>query len=107
MYNVFNVKEKIQINQESVSKQLLAETPEMRVALIGLAAGQKMTPHKAPVRLLMYCVQGKGTILIGDNNERIEASEGTAVVCDPMVPHGFEADKGDSFVIMAVVTAVD
>ncbi|RME66676.1 MAG: cupin domain-containing protein [Nitrospirae bacterium] len=106
MFSQFNVKEKIQFSEGQITKQLLAETPEMRVALICLGPGQKMTPHKAPVRLLMYCVEGKGTILVGDN-ERVPATEGTAVVCDPMVMHGFEADEKEPLVIMAVVTAVE
>ncbi len=105
MYTQFNVKERIQFSNDSITKQLLAETPEMRVALICLGPGQKMTPHKAPVRLLMYCLEGRGTILVG--NDRIDATEGTAVVCDPMVSHGFEADDKEPLVIMAVVTAAE
>jgi quercetin dioxygenase-like cupin family protein len=105
MFSLFNVKEKVEFKEDSITKQLLAETPEMRVALMCLSAGQKMTPHKAPVRLLMYCVQGRGQFIVED--ERIEAREGTAVVCDPMVPHGFEADENEPLVVMAVVTAVE
>ncbi len=105
MFTQFNVKEKVQFKEDSITKQLLAETPEMRVALICLGPGQKMTPHKAPVRLLMYCVQGKGVILVGE--DKVQATEGTAVVCDPMVLHGFEADDNEPLVVMAVVTAVE
>ena len=88
-----------------ISREMLSDKPEMRVALMCLKEGQKLTPHKAPLRLMMYVVEGKGTFTVGE--ERIEADEKTAILCDPMVPHGFEADLGDRLVVMAVVTPVD
>ena len=54
---------------------------------------------------MMYCVQGKGTFTVGE--EKIEADEKTAILCDPSVPHGFEANKGFDLVVMAVVTPVE
>ncbi len=77
----------------------------MRVALMCLKAGQKLEPHKAPLRLMMYCVQGKGTFTVGD--EKMEADEKTCLLCDPSVSHGFEANKGVDLVVMAIVTPVD
>jgi mannose-6-phosphate isomerase-like protein (cupin superfamily) len=53
----------------------------------------------------MYVVEGKGTFIVGD--ERIEADEKTCILCDPMVSHGFEANKGKRLVVMAVVTPVE
>jgi quercetin dioxygenase-like cupin family protein len=53
----------------------------------------------------MYVVEGKGTITVGD--ETIVADEKTAIPCDPMVSHGFNADQGERLVVMAIVTPVD
>jgi quercetin dioxygenase-like cupin family protein len=77
----------------------------MRIALMCLKAGQKLDPHKAPLRLMMYCVQGKGTFTVGD--EKIEADEKTCILCEPQVLHGFDANKGADLVVMAIVTPVD
>lgn len=90
---------------DRIGREMLSEKPEMRIALMCLEPGQELTPHKAPLRLMMYVVEGKGTVTVGE--EEIEAGEKTCVLCDPLVPHGFKADKGSRFVVMAVVTPVD
>jgi quercetin dioxygenase-like cupin family protein len=105
MPEVLDLKKLINFSSESISRQMIAETSEMRVALICLEPGQELKPHKAPLRLLMYCVQGKGTFVVGD--EEIVADEKTAILCEPMVPHGFKASHGERLVVMAVVTPAD
>ncbi len=102
---ILDLKKLIKFNSDKISREMLADKPEMRVALMCLSKGQKLAPHKAPLRLLMYCVQGKGTFIVGD--ERIEADEKTCILCDPLVSHGFEADRGEDLVVMAVVTPVE
>lgn len=102
---VIDLKSHIKFYSDRISREMLADKPEMRIALMCLEAGQKLEPHKAPLRLLMYCVQGRGTFIVGE--ERIEADEKTCILCDPMVLHGFEANKGERLVVMAVVTPVE
>lgn len=105
MAEILDLKKMINFNPDKISREMLADKPEMRVALMCLEPGQELTPHKAPLRLMMYCVEGKGIFTVGD--EEIEAGEKTAILCDPMVPHGFSASKGERLVVMAVVTPVD
>lgn len=100
-----DLKKLINFKPDKIFREMLNDKPEMRIALMCLKAGQKLEPHKAPMRLLMYCVEGKGTFTVGD--EKVEADEKTCILCDPMVPHGFEADKGENLVVMAVVTPVE
>lgn len=102
---VIDLKKLITFNPDRIYREMLSDKPEMRIALMCLDKGQKLDPHKAPLRLLMYCVQGKGTFIIGD--ERVEADEKTCILCEPMVSHGFVADKGERLVVMAVVTPVE
>ncbi len=102
---VIDLKKAIKFYPDRISREMLSDKPEMRVALMCLNPGQKLEPHKAPLRLLMYCVEGKGTFAIGE--ERVEADAKTCILCEPMVPHGFEADKGEKLVVMAVVTPVE
>jgi quercetin dioxygenase-like cupin family protein len=102
---VLDLKKLIQFKPDRISREMLSDKPEMRVALMCLDAGQKLDPHKAPLRLMMYCVQGKGTFTVGD--EKMEADEKTCILCEPNVSHGFAADKGDKLVVMAIVTPVE
>ena len=90
---------------DRISREMLKDSPEMRIALMCLNPGQKLDPHKAPLRLLMYCVEGKGTFTVGE--EKIVADEKTCIPCDPHGPHGFAADQGEKLVVMAVVTPVE
>ncbi|HAM50754.1 MAG TPA: hypothetical protein DCP92_08700 [Nitrospiraceae bacterium] len=102
---VFDLKRLIRYYPDGISREMLSDKPEMRIALMCLNPGQKLDPHKAPLRLLMYCVEGKGTFTVGD--DRVEADEKTCILCEPMIPHGFEANKGEKLVVMAVVTPVE
>lgn len=102
---ILDLKKLAKFYPDKISREMLSDKPEMRIALMCLEPGQKLDPHKAPLRLLMYVVEGKGTFTVGD--DRIEADEKTCILCDPMVPHGFEANKGEKLVVMAVVTPVE
>lgn len=105
MAQILDLKKLIKFHPDKISREMLADTPEMRVALMCLEAGQELKPHKAPLRLMMYCVEGKGIFTVGD--EVIEADERTAILCEPNVLHGFSASKGEKLVVMAVVTPVE
>lgn len=100
-----DLKTLIKFHPDRISREMLSDKPEMRIALMCLSAGQSLPPHKAPLRLMMYCVQGKGTFTVGE--EKIVADEKTAILCDPLVQHGFAADQGESMVVMAIVTPVE
>ncbi|MDA8168828.1 MAG: cupin domain-containing protein [Nitrospiraceae bacterium] len=102
---VLDLKKLIKFHPEKISREMIAETPEMRIALMCLEPGQELAPHKAPLRLMMYCVEGRGTFTAG--GEEIDADEKTAIVCDPMVEHGFKASKGVRLVVLAVVTPAE
>lgn len=102
---ILDLKNLIKFSPDRISREMLSDKPEMRIALMCLEKGQRLPPHKAPLRLLMYCVQGKGTFIVGD--ETIEADEKTCILCEPMAPHGFMADRGERLVVMAVVTPVE
>lgn len=100
-----DLKKLIKFLPDRISREMLSDKPEMRIALMCLEKGQKLEPHKAPLRLLMYCVEGKGTFTVGD--EKIVVGEKTCIPCDPSIPHGFAADQGERLVVMAVVTPVE
>lgn len=102
---IIDLKKLIKFYPDKISREMLDDKPEMRIALMCLEPGQQLNPHKAPLRLLMYVVEGKGTFTVGE--EKIEADEKTCIPCDPMVQHGFAADKGERLVVMAVVTPVE
>lgn len=102
---ILDLKKLIKFYPERISREMLSDKPEMRIALMCLEPGQRLEPHKAPLRLMMYCVEGKGTFTVGE--ERIVADEKTCILCEPNIQHGFAADQGERLVVMAVVTPVE
>ncbi len=101
---ILDLKKSIEFYPDKIYREMLSDKPEMRIALMCLEPGQELAPHKAPMRLLMYCVEGKGIFTVGE--EEIEANEKTCILCEPMVPHGFRATD-ERLVVMAVVTPVE
>jgi quercetin dioxygenase-like cupin family protein len=69
--------------------RLLHDSPEMRVVVFGLEAGQEVPPHTVPVRVLMHVLQGKGVFLTGKGEE--PAYPGAIAVTAPNEPHGLKA----------------
>jgi quercetin dioxygenase-like cupin family protein len=104
LMELLDLKKVIKFNPDRISREMLSDKPEMRIALMCLEPGQELAPHKAPLRLLIYVVEGRGTFTVGD--EQIEADEKTCILCEPMTPHGFKA-KESRLVVMAVVTPVE
>jgi len=51
-----DLKKLIKFSPDKISRDMLSDKPEMRIALMCLNEGQKLEPHKAPQRLLMYVV---------------------------------------------------
>lgn len=102
---ILELKGLVRFFPDKISREMLSDKPEMRVALMCLEPGQELKPHKAPLRLMMYCVEGKGTFVVGE--ERTVAGEKTCILCEPLVPHGFSADQGERLVVMAVVTPAE
>lgn len=102
--DILDLKKLKRFYPDKIGREMLADKPEMRVALMCLEPGQELTPHKAPLRLLMYVVEGSGTFMVGD--QTIEADEETCILCDPQVPHGFKAGNS-RLVVMAVVTPAE
>lgn len=100
-----DLKKMIAFKDNGIGRDMLSDKPEMRIALMSLKAGQELKPHKAPMRLMMYCVQGAGTFTVGETE--VVADEKTAILCDPMELHGFRADQGKELVVMAVVTPAE
>jgi mannose-6-phosphate isomerase-like protein (cupin superfamily) len=70
---ILDLKKLITFYPNKISREMLLDKPEMRIALMCLEPGQKLDPHKAPMRLLMYVVEGTGTFTVGE--EKIEANE--------------------------------
>ena len=78
-----------QFSRDRPVTRMLHDSPEMRVVVFGLEAGQEVPPHSVPVRVLMHVLQGKGVFLTGKGEE--SAYTGAFAVTEPNEPHGLKA----------------
>ena len=96
----FSVMDKARFSAERPITQLLHDSPNARLVIFGLEAGQEIHAHVSPSEVYMHVVEGKGNVLVGD--VRHPASAGDLFVCGPNVPHGFGA--GTRMVVLATIT---
>lgn len=80
--------------------QLLHDSPNARLVIFGLEAGQEVHPHVSPSEVYMHVVEGQGDVLVGE--VRHPATAGDLFVCGPNVPHGFRAET--RMIVLATIT---
>lgn len=94
-----NLFEQANFNPARPMSRLLADSPEARVVLFSIRAGQEIPAHISPSRVFMYCAQGAGAFLKG--TDQIPVKAGTLVECDPYENHGMSATE--DMLVMAVI----
>jgi quercetin dioxygenase-like cupin family protein len=78
--------------------RVLLDEPSVKLVSIGLRAGTALPPHhsKAPVTIL--AILGGGTLIVGDERLRLDATR--AVALAPGVGHVVESDAGRDLVLL-------
>lgn len=94
----------IRFRDDRPNVHLVHDAPGIRVALFCLKAGQVVTPHVAPMNVLMTVVRGRGWILVGEGGE-LPVEAGDLVACQPDEPHGIRAPENSDLVVLAVISA--
>jgi quercetin dioxygenase-like cupin family protein len=74
--------------------QMLLETDKLVVVLVGLRAGQKITPHNAPASVF-YILEGSGWMIV--NGQRLPVNKGSTVIVPDGGSRGVEAETDLAF----------
>ena len=74
---------------ESPKPQMLLETDILVVVVVGLEAGQKISPHSAPASVF-HILEGSGWMIV--NNERLPVKQGATVIVPDGGSRGVEAE---------------
>ncbi len=69
---------------------------------LALEPGEKVPLHKTSVDVLFHVIDGRGSVIIGE--ERSEVAAGEIVISPKMIPHALEADVGDTFSVLVIKT---
>ena len=73
----------------------IIDMPEIGIVNLCLEPEEKVPSHKTPVDVLFQIIEGKGTIIIGEETQVVEA--GNIVVSPAEIPHALEANQGCTF----------
>lgn len=79
---------------------ILPDTPDVRLVIFRLEAGQVVKPHSNPSTVLLSVVQGEGYVSGGDGEQAAKA--GDLFVCEPNELHGFRAADGELHVLATI-----
>lgn len=96
----FSIAAKARFSPARPITQLLHDSPNARLVIFGLEAGQEVTPHVSPSEVYMHVVEGQGDVLVGET--RHPAKAGDLFVCGPNVSHGFRAET--RMIVLATIT---
>lgn len=58
-------------NPHGVNAKKMYDKPEAMVTHITLAPGESMKKHATPVDVIFYVLEGKGTVLIGEETKEV------------------------------------
>lgn len=96
----FDVAAKARFSPTRPLTQLLHDSPQSRLVVFGLEAGQEIEAHVSASEVHMHVVEGLGDVLVGET--RHPASRGDLFTCAPHVPHGFRATT--RMIVLATIT---
>ncbi|WP_425060065.1 hypothetical protein SCACP_07130 [Sporomusa carbonis] len=77
----------------------LSQNKTVSITLFAFAQGEAISPHSAPGDAMVYILDGRAEITIG--NEKITATTGQVVVMPANIPHGLDAV--DNFKMLLVL----
>jgi len=79
-----------EIPTDSIVSRTLYDDDQHKAILFGFAAGQELSEHTASQTALLYFIQGKAKLTLGEDESKAVA--GTWVRMAPRLPHSVQAE---------------
>ena len=89
-------------NMRGIITKDVLKNENVQVKNLKLKQGDVIPAHQVPVDVFFHVLEGKGTIIIGDESYTLEEKD--FITCPPRTPMKVMADKGDKFNILNVKT---
>ncbi|MHB1417063.1 MAG: cupin domain-containing protein [Chloroflexota bacterium] len=96
---VIDVQEAVNFDPVRPCSKTLLDTPQAKVLLFCLEAGQEVPTHGTDSEVIFYTVSGEGMATIGE--EEVALRPGLLVRCPAREPHGLKGSG--SLVVLATV----
>ena len=76
------------------------DSPSLNVVIITLQPGEALKRHLTPVDVVFYVLEGKGTVVIGD--EEVDVEKNSLIESPKSVPHLLMNESDDVFRVMVI-----
>jgi quercetin dioxygenase-like cupin family protein len=83
---------------DGIVSQALLAAPGLRVTLFRFAAGQELSEHTSPTRVLLQVLAGSGDFTLGPQTRRLAA--GDLLHLPPNLPHAVRAVEDLTFLLV-------
>ena len=84
-----NLQQECVLPEKGILSRVLHKDEHANVTLFGFAAGEELSAHCAPTPAVLYFLEGKAEVQLGD--DKVEVQPGSFVYMPPMLPHGIAA----------------
>ncbi len=85
-----------------VKARPVVSIPEINITNLVLEPGEKVPAHKTPVNVHFQVVEGKGTVVIGEESQVVGVGD---IVFSPMqIPHALFANQNSVFSVFVIKT---
>ncbi len=88
-YKNFSLKNEIEYQDNSVVSKVLLKKQSGNITLFAFDKGEMLSPHSAPYDAVVYNVDGKAEIMIGDNFYTL--LEGEMIIMPANITHSVKA----------------
>ncbi len=95
--NPVKVQNKVVFNKQMFRPQILYGSPNLKVPLICMEAGQEIPPHPSGTGIF-YVLEGKGVLTLDD--EKLNLSKGTIIVAPEGSSRGIKCEE--KLVVVAI-----
>lgn len=88
------------IPEKGIMSHVLQKDASVNITLFGMAAGQEISSHSAPMPAILYFLEGEAALQLGD--DRVQAKPGSFVFMPPMLPHAISAVSATKMLLVQI-----
>jgi len=97
-----NLQTEFVLPEKGILSRILQKDKHVNVTLFGFAAGEELSAHSAPTPAILYFIEGKAEVQLGD--DKVAAQPGSFVYMPPMLPHGILAKTAVRMLLVQVTS---
>jgi len=87
-----NLQQEFSLPEKGILSRVLLKDEKVNVTLFGFAAGEELSAHSAPTPAVLYFLEGKAELQLGE--DLVKAEAGSFVYMPPMLSHAISAKTG-------------